>query len=163
MRPSHGRDWGFLLSISIHALHYRVRQILIRPLLIVSTFQSTHSITECDAITATSVVTTVKNFNPRTPLQSATQDECGCSPASLISIHALHYRVRPSLMMRHSAAISFQSTHSITECDGSTRVLSGWLVRFQSTHSITECDKIIYTVSNGKLQFQSTHSITECD
>ena len=57
-------------------------------------FQSTHSITECDA-DCKAGLGQLHHFNPRTPLQSATKTIRRMIGASEISIHALHYRVRP--------------------------------------------------------------------
>ena len=86
------RKW----NISIHALHYRVRRP--NPSLLAwdrTEFQSTHSITECD-YAPDAFKRDYQHFNPRTPLQSATQlvNASGDTFAG-ISIHALHYRVRP--------------------------------------------------------------------
>ena len=104
--------------ISIHALHYRVRQhnevpfslahdfnprtplqsatiSTITGVFYINKFQSTHSITECDAVHDLHW----RNERP-------------------ISIHALHYRVRPGQTASSMyASHEFQSTHSITECD----------------------------------------------
>ena len=126
-----------------------------------SSFQSTHSITECD------FRLNVKNAE------------------ATISIHALHYRVRQRLLWYQNDGGIFQSTHSITECDGSRVPAEMTLKQFQSTHSITECDIYVQNLIDVKsyfnprtpLQsatrsrigslprplFQSTHSITECD
>ena len=103
-----------------------------------------------------------------------------------ISIHALHYRVRPVNLDKADQSILFQSTHSITECDSRVTLNRLLPYSFQSTHSITECDILIHTRlfsetnfnprtplqsatnANGHYEliyevFQSTHSITECD
>ena len=103
-----------------------------------------------------------------------------------ISIHALHYRVRPADDVPSIPIHPFQSTHSITECDSDNG--SNWTswhisihalhyrvrhatapdalakpLAFQSTHSITECDNINDVLITVVPAFQSTHSITECD
>ena len=88
-------------TISIHALHYRVRQRLLWYQNDGGLFQSTHSITECDKIANWELAKT------------------------LISIHALHYRVRPNAVAIKPNAIQFQSTHSITECDCEWQYLTG--------------------------------------
>ena len=64
-------------QISIHALHYRVRpgDVAISTAYYII-FQSTHSITECDALRWPQAVQ-VSHFNPRTPLQSATATYSG--------------------------------------------------------------------------------------
>ena len=104
-------------NISIHALHYRVRsygnlldtqfRVLFQSTHSItecdafgsfhafstSIFQSTHSITECDNISGAGL-STISNFNPRTPLQSAMALLAGPYEFYFISIHALHYRVR---------------------------------------------------------------------
>ena len=133
------RKW----NISIHALHYRVRRP--NPSLLAwdrTEFQSTHSITECD-YAPDAFKRDYQHFNPRTPLQSATT---GVSPLMAlvpISIHALHYRVRPEFIPATAPeAPSFQSTHSITECDSFCQLLFSLCWQFQSTHSITECDTL---------------------
>ena len=130
------------LNISIHALHYRVRRdYRYQCGHDCQKFQSTHSITECDHALLNLLTLQLSNFNPRTPLQSATtlvnsldkvlshfnprtplQSATGTCKSSCnrlgISIHALHYRVRHwTARWLKRALISFQSTHSITECD----------------------------------------------
>ena len=129
-------------GISIHALHYRVRRdYRYQCCHDCQKFQSTHSITECDHALLNLLTLQLSNFNPRTPLQSATtlvnsldkvlshfnprtplQSATGTCKSSCnrlgISIHALHYRVRHwTARWLKRALISFQSTHSITECD----------------------------------------------
>ena len=103
-------------------------------------------------------------FNPRTPLQSAMDDhyldfvmlhisihalhyrvrlgfDVDKLVNDIISIHALHYRVRSLEFLIYYGANSFQSTHSITECDPrADDPPSRLVIIFQSTHSITECD-----------------------
>ena len=153
-------------------------------------FQSTHSITECDCGFARSWHTTPHfnprtplqsatlnyrqaddhhaHFNPRTPLQSATVNHMANFVGQRISIHALHYRVRPvKSLFAATFDIVFQSTHSITECDATpldapggglqisihalhyrvrrwgSSIFVGTIKSFQSTHSITECDRNI--------------------
>ena len=60
------------------------------------TFQSTHSITECDPRNKWRTRSSKRHFNPRTPLQSATWlFRSIVRWLADISIHALHYRVRP--------------------------------------------------------------------
>ena len=82
------------LNISIHALHYRVRRdYRYRCCHDCQKFQSTHSITECDS-GRMRLFSRQSNFNPRTPLQSATLADDEAFGRHLISIHALHYRVR---------------------------------------------------------------------
>ena len=120
-------------------------------------------------------------FNPRTPLQSATAEVSPSSSTILISIHALHYRVRHSVTSTYLQRSTFQSTHSITECDSICLTLMQKCLTFQSTHSITECDKgcsatsaaIIISIHalhyrvrrrtgpgrKSEQAFQSTHSI----
>ena len=104
------------------------------------------------------------HFNPRTPLQSAMLHSSGGFFVCKISIHALHYRVRLSVSLSPTMAVdTFQSTHSITECDlamTDDRIVGEG---FQSTHSITECDYRSQNAPKRKQRFQSTHSITECD
>ena len=81
---------------------------------------------------------------------------------------------------------TFQSTHSVTECDTQAGLSVGRAAIFQSTHSVTECDTskrsrlswpkyfnprtplqsaIAATVKHYGVDwsFQSTHSVTECD
>ena len=81
------------LLISIHALHYRVRYKIDFSSRCSSLFQSTHSITECDTRSPIGWVTR-RYFNPRTPLQSAITTNGPVTTTIIISIHALHYRVR---------------------------------------------------------------------
>ena len=82
------------------------------------------------------------NFNPRTPLQSAT--------AVLVDGDHL--------------IAQFQSTHSITECDSNDLVTSNRERRYfnprtplQSATTLVSASSLMSTL------FQSTHSITECD
>ena len=58
------------------------------------------------------------NFNPRTPSQNATHCVYSISPFENISIHALPHRMRLAGRYALAAAGIFQSTHSLTECDG---------------------------------------------
>ena len=105
-------------------------------------FQSTHSITECDR--SGTFTFTIKVSN--------------------ISIHALHYRVRWQITAtRTRRRKPFQSTHSITECDGKTET-NTFTVRYISIHALhyrvrSPTRPLKYSVR----LFQSTHSITECD
>ena len=101
-------------------------------------------------------------FNPRTPLQSATAEVSPSSSTILISIHALHYRVRHSVTSTYLQRSTFQSTHSITECDSICLTLMQKCLTFQSTHSITECGMNVPPIIVRRRVFQSTHSITEC-
>ena len=102
-------------------------------------------------------------FNPRTPLQSATPSTFGPS---------------------HKPA-EFQSTHSITECDGTigrpVRILLYFNPRtpLQSATNANLYPHVLHSISIHALhyrvrrrnislsmvkeKFQSTHSITECD
>ena len=102
-------------------------------------FQSTHSITECDWLWLNPLYFPA-NFNPRTPLQSATLPNSKLKVVPFISIHALHYRVRPGdpiyrLTVRD---ISIHALHYRVRQQKGTK--NSVLVKFQSTHSITECD-----------------------
>ena len=174
-------------DISIHALHYRVRsrpdqtlttsQAYFNPrtplqsaildtelLSVIALFQSTHSITECDARTP-SQCDLRPHFNPRTPLQSA--------------ISFYFYGADDPI---------FQSTHSITECDlwhiqfPDHRRCKDFNPRTPLQSAIDLCKKprrseayfnprtplqsAMYTGVDAVwifCQFQSTHSITECD
>ena len=84
--------WG---TISIHALHYRVRSKHKFFTLSKILFQSTHSITECDPLTL-----------------------CGMMVQSHIfqSTHSITECDRVTDPSKHQRG-KFQSTHSITECD----------------------------------------------
>ena len=153
--------------ISIHALHYRVRPKDGMEKAVFNTFQSTHSITECDEDewnenerrsnisihalhyrvrlkTRLIVPPKKENFNPRTPLQSATSEWRDRYADSNISIHALHYRVRPIgnlvLIINHGI-ISIHALHYRVRPRRNSNGEAG--KAFQSTHSITECDLIV--------------------
>ena len=84
----------FTNVISIHALHYRVRQARLKR--DEAKMQHFNPRTPLQSATDADKQTDVKayDFNPRTPLQSATQAIC-----------------------QSLTGLSFQSTHSITECD----------------------------------------------
>ena len=88
------------ITISIHALHYRVRPFAPEQIrLLLPIFQSTHSITECDHRQSLRLVAQ-GHFNPRTPLQSATATRSAKGRGWIISIHALHYRVRHAYLSK---------------------------------------------------------------
>ena len=86
------------VDISIHALHCRVRCELTAKVDAWKQFQSTHSITECDQ-SGYLQSPQGRYFNPRTPLQSAMLIDSQRYLVLLISIHALHYRVRSQDMV----------------------------------------------------------------
>ena len=150
--------------ISIHALHYRVRhRIRISFKHHFTTFQSTHSITECDEMDQEKFIAKAK-----------------------ISIHALHYRVRLLIFLYFILTLIFQSTHSITECDitlatqlkrekisihalhyrvrpevSVTPTINDLSISIHALHYRVrhQVATTIFSVN----PFQSTHSITECD
>ena len=82
-------------------------------------FQSTHSITECDNQCYFIVYGNELHFNPRTPLQSATRffRPVQKSLSNFNPRTPLQSATRLGYCAPRSGA-SFQSTHSITECDG---------------------------------------------
>ena len=124
-------------------------------------FQSTHSITECDSINRP-LKFMAPHFNPRTPLQSATVINSKLSVRSVISIHALHYRVRRDFVNTGKVFNVFQSTHSITECDqifAKAITIGGHFNPRTPLQSATAN----FRNSPSTNPFQSTHSITECD
>ena len=151
-------------SISIHALHYRVRSQDKNFATEIDQFQSTHSITECDPS---------PHFRAYLPFQisiHALHYRVRCvnfAPRMVnwtISIHALHYRVRYVLLHGVTVWLSNISIHALhyrVRCWHQRSSTSVGL--FQSTHSITECDKAPHWVKYIHAIFQSTHSITECD
>ena len=107
--------------ISIHALHYRVRhRIRISFKHHFTTFQSTHSITECDEMDQEKFIAKAKISIHA--LHYRVRPEVSVTPTIndlSISIHALHYRVRRRTGPGRKSEQAFQSTHSITECDPS--------------------------------------------
>ena len=152
-----------IACISIHALHYRVRLVMIDDSsLHPNPFQSTHSITECDRRLRPSTTRSAR-FQSTHSITECDISKPGAEKVTLISIHALHYRVRPTLLRVSDVLNLFQSTHSITECDAQRRTKQASHSRFQSTHSITECDGGSSMATTQLATFQSTHSITECD
>ena len=150
-------------------------------------FQSTHSITECDAIVGqlkqsflhisihalhyrvrlhqppTPIIGS-HHFNPRTPLQSAIVTE------RLARTESAHFNPRTPLQSAIAGLDYFASrspnfnprTPLQSAISTGQRTCAG-LFQFQSTHSITECDVLLEIGSSRAQAFQSTHSITECD
>ena len=149
-------------------------------------FQSTHSITECDSPVSTGQSSTWY-FNPRTPLQSAIRTTGIRRFTVPISIHALHYRVRSLKLMICQLWKAFQSTHSITECDLDvtdqsivnayisihalhyrvrSETCSASTFKRENFNPRTPLQSAMVAVWSGSIAFtlfQSTHSITECD
>ncbi len=112
-------------QISIHALRYRVRWCSVLRYIHTRLFQSTHSVTECDILVASYSPKSSSYFNPRTPLQSAMAFVVQqFAPKLRISIHALRYRVRSDPQYHNPDGSIFQSTHSVTECDFFSAVLT---------------------------------------
>ena len=175
-----------VVQISIHALHYRVR----RPLLLQIGQSSLHFNPRTPLQSATIFTLLIQvtrfhfnprtplqsatpaplasaqgagHFNPRTPLQSATLKQPPPGGHRIISIHALHYRVRRTGTQRGYASrrISIHALHYRVRHLVFTRF--GGCGLFQSTHSITECDETYTPSIIFGWTFQSTHSITECD
>ena len=171
-------------TISIHALHYRVRFSIIYR------------------------ITYMRHFNPRTPLQSAIEYGSNLLSVTRISIHALHYRVRsqstgvtidaddfnPRTPLQ--SAISRRPIYSSSLCNfnprtplqsaiGDDPALCRWYRYFNPRTPLQSAivgnghgwamggisiHALHYRVRLGKLFadvtkaiFQSTHSITECD
>ena len=123
-----GVNWR---DISIHALHYRVRLVTVDDIIKIEKFQSTHSITECDAsdpicrLAVWDISIHALHYRVRRHHYHLDFDTRN------ISIHALHYRVRPVRVRRASCwPPSFQSTHSITECDFVIGYLMGYVIYF---------------------------------
>ena len=104
-------------------------------------------------------------FNPRTPLQSAIGHQGPQRPASPISIHALHYRVRShdryfldNVTNYFNPRTPLQSAILLSHMLPRSRVVISIHALHYRVRSIA-----LITFISGHLIFQSTHSITECD
>ena len=150
-----------------------------------TTFQSTHSITECDMDLRGSVTPLVHISIHALHYRVRHQTKMLLRARQGISIHALHYRVRRWYLIIICKGLEFQSTHSITECDGLRCRRAACKYYFNPRtplQSATRCLAVngtgpsisihalhyrvrLLSRQNWVLikQFQSTHSITECD
>ena len=153
-------------AISIHALHYRVRHG--NGNIGIAGYRNFNPRTPLQSATLRRdpVIANQQHFNPRTPLQSATlrRDTAipnqqhfnprtplqSATPAALhkgqfrgISIHALHYRVRPELPATgRDLQANFNPRTPLQSATDPLLDTFSLVSAFQSTHSITECDYV---------------------